>query len=230
MKISKLALIALLGGALMAFGCSDDDGNNNGGGNEGGDGGSGGVGGDGGTGGGGAGGDGGTGGMPPAAEGVYSFTCNLDGLPIPLPVTVTIGTAEADPALAEGAESTLTTQLNFTVAPAVIDLLPNLAPDAEISSLTSSIGVTNGGDLSEIAHVPADPLPQAPLPMFDSDIVDSAITPGAGSVELSVASFVTVITGLDDILGMDLTLEAGSGECGALEGTPLVLEVGAPAL
>jgi hypothetical protein len=227
MKISKLALIALLGGALMAFGCSDDDGNNNGGGNEGGDGGSGGVGGDGG---GGAGGDGGTGGMAAPEPGVYSFTCNLEGLPIPLPVTVTIGTADADPALTEGAESTLTTQLNFTVAPAVIDLLPNLAPDAAISDLTSSIGVTNGGDLSVIDHTAGDPLPQAPQAMFDSDIVDdSAITPGAGSVELSVATFVTVITGLEDILGFDLTLEAGVNECGPLVGEPLVLEVAAPA-
>ncbi len=49
MKISKLALIALLGSALMAFGCSDDEGTNGGTGG-------------GGTGGGGTGG-GGTGGV-----------------------------------------------------------------------------------------------------------------------------------------------------------------------
>ena len=42
MKISKLALLALLGGALMSFGCSDDS---SGGGNTGGDPGTGGTGG-----------------------------------------------------------------------------------------------------------------------------------------------------------------------------------------
>ena len=58
MKISKLALIALLGSALMAFGCSDSDG----------DGGNGGSAGTGGTAGGGGGGEGGGGGdVPPAA-------------------------------------------------------------------------------------------------------------------------------------------------------------------
>ena len=39
MKISKLALIALLGGALMAFGCSDDSSSGGTGGGTGGDGG-----------------------------------------------------------------------------------------------------------------------------------------------------------------------------------------------
>ncbi len=181
-----------------------------------------------GNGGGGMGGDGGTGGAPVTDPGVYSFTCNLEGLPIPLPVTVTIGTADADPALGQDAESTLTTQLNFTVAPAVIDLLPNLAPDAMISELTSSIGVTNA-DFSVIEHTTADPLPQAPQAMFDSDIVNSFITPtGAGDVELSVTTFVTTITGLDDILGFDLTLEAGVNECGPLVGEPLVLPVAVP--
>ena len=59
MKISKLALIALLGGALMAFGCSDSDSGTAG---------SGGSAGTGGTAGGGGGGEGGGGGdVPPAA-------------------------------------------------------------------------------------------------------------------------------------------------------------------
>ena len=56
MNISKLALIALLGSALMAFGCSDDETGTGGSGGSGG-----GTGGEGGTGGG-TGGEGGTGG------------------------------------------------------------------------------------------------------------------------------------------------------------------------
>jgi hypothetical protein len=51
MKISKLALIALLGGALMAFGCSDDTSGEAGSGGSGGTAGTGGTAGDGGTGG-----------------------------------------------------------------------------------------------------------------------------------------------------------------------------------
>jgi len=194
MNISKLALIALLGGALMAFGCSDDSSGTGGTGNMGGDGG-GGMGGDTGTGG--AAGMGGA----PSAPGTYAFECETSGLPIPLPVTIVISTADAEPALAEEQESTLTTQLSYVVAPEIIGLLPTLAPDAVISALTCDLGVANGGDLSVISHT-ADGLPSAPAAEFDSDVVQSVITPGAGAgtVDLSVETFETLITGLPEDL------------------------------
>ena len=132
MNISKLALIALLGSALMAFGCGDDETSTGGSGGSGG-----GAGGEGGTAGsaGGAGGGGGIGGAPGTTDGEYTFTCTLDGLPIPLPVVIKINAD--DPGFAEGETADLTTLLNYVVAPAVIDLLPGLAPDAVLADLTA---------------------------------------------------------------------------------------------
>jgi len=75
MNISKLALIALLGSALMAFGCSDDDGGTGGSAGSGGSGGSAGAGGGGGSAG--AGGGGGTGGA--AAACVETSTMCMNG-------------------------------------------------------------------------------------------------------------------------------------------------------
>jgi len=217
MNISKLALIALLGSALMAFGCGDDETSTGGSGGSGG-----GAGGEGGTAGsaggaGGEGGGGGIGGAPGTIDGEYTFTCTLSGLPIPLPVEITINAD--DPGFSEGAASDLTTLLNYVVAPSVIDLLPGLAPDAEISDLTAEVGV-EGGTPASIEHT-AEGLPFSPAAEFDSDEVTTSVTPdeGAGEVALSVTSFTTTITGLPEALipGGEIELTAGEGDCGALE-------------
>lgn len=214
MNISKLALIALLGSALMAFGCGDDD---NGG--TGGTGGTAGTGGDGGTGGGGAGGDGGTGGTGGvvADAGEYTFTCVLSGLPIPLPVGIKINAD--DPGFVEASASDLTTLLNFSVAPAVIGLLPDLAPDAEITEVDVAVGVA-GGMPTEILHT-AVGLPFSPVGEFDSDEVTTSVTPDVGATEiaLSVDAFTTRVEGLPTSLVPEgfILLTAGVDDCGALE-------------
>jgi hypothetical protein len=222
MNISKLALIALLGGALMVFGCSDDDNGGNGGGN-GGDGGSAGGGGNGGDGGGGNGGDGGGDG----ATAEYSFTCQIEGLPIDLPVTIEI--EAADPGFAAGETATLVTELNYTVAPAVIDLLPGLAPEAVVDEVVAEMGVT-GATPTSIEHG-AEGLPFAPMPEFSSGVVETEVTPdeGATEVALSIDAFSATISGLPPALvsGGEITLGAGAGDCGALETTdgPLTFPV-----
>ena len=168
----------------------------------------------------------------PSSPGTYAFECETSGLQIPLPVTIVISTADAEAALAEEQESTLTTQLSYVVAPDIIDLLPGLAPDAVISALTCDLGVANGGDLSVISHT-ADGLPSAPAAEFDSDVVQSVITPGAGAgtVDLSVETFETLITGLPPLLvpGGEIEVAAGAGDCGDLMGEVLSLPVAAPA-
>ena len=206
MNISKLALIALLGGALMAFGCGDD------GGGTGGTGGSGGTGGT--AGGGGEGGQGGTGGMPSVDAGQYTFTCTLSGLPIPLPVVISI--LAEDPGFAEGTATSLTSQLAYSVAPAVIGLLPDLAPDAMVDSVDASVGVAGGMPTSITFDATAAPntLPFSPVAEFDSTEEMNDITPDAGASEiaLSVDAFSTVITGLPENFGGTITLEAGVTE------------------
>ena len=105
------------------------------------------------------------------------------------------------------------------------------SPDAVISELECGVGVTNS-NISVIAHS-ADGLPIAPMPEFDSDVVESIVEPGegAGTVDLSIESFTTLITGLPEALvpGGEISLTAGEGDCGALEGDPLALPVAAPA-
>jgi len=215
MNISKLALIALLGSALMAFGCGDDETSTGGSGGSGG-----GAGGEGGTAGsaggaGGEGGGGGIGGAPGTIDGEYTFTCTLSGLPIPLPVVIKINAD--DPGFAEGETADLTTLLNYVVAPAVIDLLPGLAPDAVLADLTAEVGV-EGGTPGPIEHT-AEGLPFSPVPEFNSDEVTTSVTPDADEVSLSVISFTTTITGLPPALipGGEIALTAGEGDCGALE-------------
>jgi hypothetical protein len=203
MKISKLALIALLGGALMAFGCSDDSSTS---------GAAGGAGGEGGT--------GGTGGVPEGPAGVYSFTCTLGpDLPIPLPVTITINAD--DPGFTDGVASDLVTLLNYSVAPSIIGALPGLAPDAMVAGFVVTVSVA-GGTPTEIAHT-APGLPFAPVAEFDSDEVTTAVTPDAGAAEigLSVTALAATINGLGDLVaGGEIVLEAGSGDCTPVEAVP----------
>jgi hypothetical protein len=213
MNIRKLALFALLGGALMAFGCGDDATN-----------GTAGSGGEGGSGGDGAGGSGGT---VVADPGLYGFTCDSDALPIPLPVTIRINAD--DPGFSEGAESDLTTLLNYTVAPDIIELLPVLAPGAMISALSATVSVA-GGTPAAIEHGTADPLPIAPAAEFDSDTLITPVTPTSTSVELSVTSFTATINGLGDLVpGGEVDITAGADGCTAVEAAegsgPLTFDV-----
>lgn len=200
MKTSKLALLALLGGALVAFGCGDDSSTS----------GTAGAGGDGGGGMGGAGG-------AAVADGEYSFLCNIEGLPLPLPVNIAINAA--DPGFTQGEPSDLTTLLNYTVAPSVIGLLPTLAPDAMLDAVDCTVSVA-GGTPAAITHS-ADGLPFAPVPEFDSDEVTTAVTPAAEATEigLSVTGFSATLSGLPELLveGGETTLTAGEGDCSALE-------------
>jgi hypothetical protein len=199
MNISKLALIALLGSALMAFGCSDDAS---------GDGGTGG--GTGGTGGG----TGGTGGTPEVPAGLYTFSCALSSFD--LPVTVQIN-AE-DPGFTEGEASSLTTKLDFNVAPDIIGLLPSVAPEAMVEDVTSTIAIV-GATPATIDHV-VEVVPFAPVAEFPSDELMTDVTPDAMATEvsLSVSTMTTVISGIPDALvpGGTLTLTAGEGDCGEL--------------
>ena len=234
MKISKLALIALLGGALMAFGCADDD--SGGGGEGGGGGGSGGAGGGAGGGGGaaGGGGEGGTGGII-SMEGEYTFDCEIDlaDQTLTVPVTIRITTAEAEPGFAEGSDTELTTQLAYEVDPLIIELIPVFAPDSMISVVECDIAVT-GATPEPITHT-AEGLPFTPVGNFDSDTVvtTSQASEGAELVELSISTFSTTITGLGELVpGGEFVLTAGEGDCTdivAVDGSgPIEFEVALP--
>jgi hypothetical protein len=187
MKISNLALVTMLGGALMAFGCGDDSSSSGGG------------------------------GTPITADAEYGFLCTLDGLPLPLPVNIKINAA--DPGFIQGQPSNLTTLLNYTVAPSVIGLLPNLAPDAIVDTVSCMVSVA-GGAPAEIVHS-ADGLPFAPEASFDSDEVTTAVTPAAEAtaIGLSVTGFSATISGLPEALvpGGEIMLLAGEGGCSAVE-------------
>ncbi len=151
------------------------------------------------------------------ADGEYGFVCTLDGLPLPLPVNITINAA--DPGFTQGEPSDLTTLLSYTVAPTVIDLLPTLAPLAMLDAVDCTVSVA-GGTPAAIEHT-ADGLPFAPVAMFDSDELTTAVTPAAEATEigLSVTAFSATISGLpeDLVAGGEITLLAGEGGCTALE-------------
>jgi hypothetical protein len=107
----------------------------------------------------------------------------------------------------------------------LIDLLPNLAPDAMFSEVRCGLEVF-GGTPTSIEHTSASPLPFSTVAEFSSDVVNTTVTPNSGFVEISVSSCRFVITGLDDILGFDLAIESGAAGCGPLEGTPVRFPVG----
>jgi hypothetical protein len=168
----------------------------------------------------GTGGTGGMGGMGgETAE--YGFTCVLSGLPIPLPVTITIH-AE-DPGFVAGSTTTLTAQLNYSVAPAVIDLLPDLAPNALVDVVDAVISISGGMPTSILFDETAPPntLPFAPVGLFESMPVMTPITPSpsASQVALSVDAFTARVIGIPESLLPDgvLTLTANEGDCGGLE-------------
>jgi hypothetical protein len=207
MKISKLALIALLGGALMAFGCGDD------GNGDGGSGGSGGGGGEGGAAG--EGGAGGSGGAPVVEPGLWEFTCALSSFDLP----VTIKINAADPGFTQGETSDMTTVLDYLVAPDIIGLLPTVAPDAMITAVTSAVALAGGTPADLDGYTVAD-LPMEPVAEFSSEPLVTAVTVDADATEiaLSVTAMSATINGIPETLvpGGVLVLEAGEGDCTAL--------------
>ena len=154
-----------------------------------------------------------------AASATYTFTCVLSGLPIPLPVGITINVCEPGPELVANVESDLTTQLGFSVAPAVIGLLPDLAPEALITDVDVTVGVAGGMPLT-ITHT-AVGLPFEPVGEFISDLVTTAVTPDleASEIALSVDGFSTTVEGIPTSLVPEgfIVLTAGIDDCGALE-------------
>jgi hypothetical protein len=204
--------------ALMA-GCSDENGQ----GGSGGTGGTGGMAGTGGTaGGGGSAGTGGTGGVQ-VESGSYTFMCRWVHFGFtPLPVVIHI--SAVDPGFTEGMPSELTTSLDYSVAPAVMGVLPDLAPDAQVVEVNATIGVT-GGNPVEILHnatVPA--LPFAPTDTFSSTEVTRSVTPSANEVSLAVTAVWVRVEGLPPVLedSGEILLAPGNPDfdCGGLR--PLV--------
>jgi hypothetical protein len=225
MKISKLALIALLGGALMAFGCDSSS-----------DGGSAGSGGDGAGGDGGAGGEGGVGGAPgvddPCEESESCIFCPADSL---------------DPLLATFLPDGLTAPITFTAAPTAAPVAGadvTIEIDAETFieglSVAVSLSVTEGGTTTYVATGSADtaeidiPL-QTVMGAANEDLV---IQLGAGSGDFLVDVDATeLVVTLDEALvnmaitsplPLNLTLDAtADGPC-ELSGPGVTIPVPAP--
>jgi hypothetical protein len=151
----------------------------------------------------------------------YTFTCLLARLPIPLPVSIAL--YAEDPGFTEGTTTTLTSQLSYSVAPSVIGLLPDLAPDSRIASVDTTVGVAGGTPTSILYDATEAPniLPFPPVGEFDSTEVMTDITPDSGATEivLSVEAFSAVVNGLPESLvpGGQIELTAGEGDCGPLE-------------
>lgn len=159
----------------------------------------------------------------------YSFTCSLESLPIPLPVSIAL--ESNDPGFSQNQPSNLTTLLHYSVAPAVINLLPDLAPNAFIDVVECGVGV-EGGAPTSIEHT-AQGLPFAPVGEFDSDELMTDVTPDADASQLllDIRSFRVRITGipLSLVPAGEVELVAGQGDCGALElvegSSPIVFSV-----
>ena len=223
MKISKLALFALLGGALMAFGCDSDSGT--GGAGAGGDGGAGGAGGEGGS--------GGAPGVDDPCEGSPSCVfCPADSL---------------DPVLATFLPDGLTAPIIFTAAPTAApvageDVTIDIDAETFIAGLAVavSLSVTEGGTTTYVATGSADtaeidiPL-QTVMGAANEDLV---IELGAGSGDFLVDVDATeIVVTLDEALinmavtaplPLDLTIDAtATGPC-ELSGPGVTIPVPAP--
>ena len=161
------------------------------------------------------------------SNGTYGFTCTLSGLPIPMPVTIRID-AE-DPGFVKGQASSLTTLLHYEVAPAVVNLFPDLAPDSMFDLVEATVTVS-GGTPTEIAHT-APGLPFAPRGAFDSDEITTVMTAGVSATELglSITAARFVISGLPEslVVGGEIELAAGQGDCDPLSAVsgPLTFSV-----
>lgn len=168
MKISKLALIALLGGALMAFGCGDSS-DGEGGGGSGGDGGAGGVGGDGGAG----------GGNGEEQVALYDVACtlNIEGLgEFDVALTANLyGSADGDLVVGEATE--VTTRAEVALPEDLLAIIGNFNP--EITSGAALLGVTNATP-TEIEHeIPAGAVES---PINTDTVTTDVVADAAGDV------------------------------------------------
>ncbi len=234
-KFFKLSVIALLTGTLGLVGCSDDTDNGTGGdGGMGGDAGAGGVGGEGGTGGmAGMGGDGGTGGIAPlgcggddfAVSSVYSVTCEVMGIPVPIEFTFYGDTAGE--ALVEGAPTDVSTCAIMDIDESVLAILAGLAT---IEEGVAELSATNA-DPAAIAHELLGTPGLVPAPALPFDTVTTALTPAAAGVDVVVEPATGTIVADAGALGV-ITFVVGEDPCGPfelLDGTdPITVPVDAP--
>jgi hypothetical protein len=203
MKISKLALIALLGGALMAFGCGDSSG----GGGSGGDGGAGGVGGVGGEGGGGSGGNGFE--VCKTANGVqeaqYNVVCSIEfgGIPVDVDVTASIYGSNGNTAFIVDEPGSAVTCGEVSLPQNIIDLIEGVGATATLENADVTLAVTNATPAA-IAHTIA-PQTVGNDP-FQTDVVISDPTATeAGDVTIAPST-----------ANIEVSVQIGSGEPGAL--------------
>ena len=168
MKISKLAFIALLGGALMAFGCSDDASS------------TGGAGGDGG-GAGGMGGEGGMGGDPMACDSTACIFCPgsalgpLGGVIGDLNVPIDF-TAVAQGDVAQGATVTIDIVATSEIGPLAVPVQATVG-----ATSTTTYEATTGGTGTLMI----------PIPPQDVSGTDLSLDGGSGSGDFMVEANAT---------------------------------------
>jgi hypothetical protein len=209
MKISKLALIALLGGALMAFGCGDDSSSTSG---------SAGAGGDGGAGG--AGGEGGMGGAPGGeCESTACVFCPAEALGTAGAVIGDILVPIDFTAVAQGAVVQGTTvTVDLAASSAVNDLGLEVAAMIVDGSKIVYSATMGGSGMSEI------PIPEQPLTGM-SLLIDGGSGTGDFDVDAAATELVIQVTSaLIDLqvtspVPLPLTLDASEGgDCEVLGG------------
>lgn len=217
MNISKLALIALLGSALMAFGCDSDSSSPGGSGGDagaGGDGGSGG--GDGGSGGdAGAGGDGGTGGTPaPTCEDTACLFCPVDTL------DPTVGALFPDGLLVPITFTAVGSQLVDTT------LTVDVAATSEVSGLPVSVTATVSDESGTVYSATAGGTGSFPIAVPMQTLMGTTleINAGAGDGTVEVEGGATEVTvqmteavfdiAVTEPISLPLRLDAGlDGDC-----------------
>ena len=206
MNIRKLALLALLGGALMAFGCGDDATENGGGG----------------TGGDGEGGNGGAGGDIGGGPGSYTTKCQVEAMGIPVDIDVETDIT-VDWSGVDGEDATTS-----TVVRAISPILAAIAGAATLKTLDQTTTVT-GATPAEIDNsqrpedegkpltdfLDGETLTMETVPSVDTIDVD----PGATEVSFDFANIILVVTAL----GEDTTIS--TDDCDPVEGMPIVFDL-----
>ncbi len=201
MEIRKLALIALLGGALMAFGCGDSSDGEAG------------TGGDGGGGAGGAGGDGGGGaggGNGEEQVALYDVACtlNIEGLG-EFDVALTadlIGSAAGDLVVGEATE--VTTKAEVSLPEDLLAIIGNFNP--EITSGAALLGVSNATP-TEIEH--EIPTGAVESPIETDTVTTDVVADAAGDVVIEPTSTEIGIFVPFGAEGLSLNLVIPGDEC-----------------
>jgi len=246
-NLMKLSVIALLTGTLAIVGCGDDENGTGGMGNMGGGtGGSGGTGnmggGTGGMGGGTGGMGGGTGGMgggEPCEQtcgvgnefpdgspvGSADLNCSVMGIPIPLTFNLT---AVASGDLMDG-ENDISVVAQTVIPTEVVDLIINLASDAEILSTTGDIDTTGTPAMVqiELADVPCLVcFEQGVEVVVTVDPLDGTFTVSGGSIDFTLS----VVTVTINAAGLELVLSNGGDDpaCSWQDDTPPSVTLSAP--